>query len=206
MGPRTNPHQVSPLVRCCVTVSWHTKSFGVLWERRVGETKGVSEVRTAGRWVCCRKSRTCHLQPLAQRLRSLSSIVPHSHETYTQGKSRLFDSGVYSTELDPIHHLEKIFRTTCAQQTSTEHRTRFAFATVWCLYPRSPSSVRNSTLKLVLEAIIVSAISPLLRPVPVAWHSSDSLERPIRAYLPSSFSTRNSHFPLVGMCAVHRIS
>ena len=43
----------------------------------------MREERAARRWVHCRKSDTCHLPPLARRLRSLSSIVPHSHETYT---------------------------------------------------------------------------------------------------------------------------
>jgi len=35
------------------------------------------------RWVCCVKSGMCHLLPLAQRQRSLNSIVPRSHETFT---------------------------------------------------------------------------------------------------------------------------
>ena len=38
--------------------------------------KGTSELGAAGRWTCWRKGGTCHLFPLAQRRRSLNSIVP----------------------------------------------------------------------------------------------------------------------------------
>ena len=52
-------------------------------------------MRAAGRWGVLSEVNTCHLSPLAQRRRSLYSIVPSSYETFTLDElhSLLFECG-----------------------------------------------------------------------------------------------------------------